>query len=205
MTLLGKTEMMVLNSFESLMRALLIENRYEYQDHSNSYNKLDYTVNLHNEAVLKLEIKEKRQPVKRSNWPVPKHILDEDIFILDDLTARKALLAAPFSAIAVQDRPRNSYYVADVLDLWSMPRVRVNRKISKNKYKGKWILSFRNFVKLGIYDILPFFETLFENKTLLSRYTKIPDVYGSFDGETVGEGGEERTDFHKKYDFNVTR
>lgn len=195
-----------MNSFESIMKFILDTEKYEYIDHSNSYTKMDFMISLKNGYPLSLEVKEKRQPIKMANWPVPEGIEDHNVFILDDLTARKMLLESPFSALAVQDRVLERYFVADVLDLWSMPRVRVNRKIADGKLKGKWILDFRNFIQVEDYSmILDYFEEIMEKDTLLGRFEQSPDVYGSYFGETVGNGGVSRSEYHRKTDYFSTR
>lgn len=195
-----------MNSFESIMKALLDLRKYKYVDHSNSYTKMDFSISMKNGQTVALEVKEKRQPIKMANWPVPDRIEDHNVFILDDLTARKMLLESPNSALAVQDRVLGRYFVADVLDVWSMPRTRVNRKIADGKLKGKWILDLRNFIQVEDYTlILDYFEEITEKETLSGRFEKSPDVYGSYFGETVGSGGVSRSEYHRNTDYFSTR
>lgn len=148
----------MLSGFESELKHLFSQTGYKYRDYTRSFTKLDFTVELKNKAWLKLDAKEKRQPLNRNNWEIPDWIPDGEEFILDDMGARKMLVVAPYSAIAVVDRPRGRYFVADVLTVWLMPRVRVNRPVGKLKMRGKWILSFQNFTEVGFSEILDYFE-----------------------------------------------
>jgi len=195
----------MMDSFEHIMDTWLRKQNYSFRTFTKSYTKLDFTVHLNTGAWFKLEVKEKRQPLKRANWEIPADLASEDVFILDDLTARKILKVAPFSGVAVQDRVRSKYFVADVLELWMMPRVRINRKITKDKLKGKWILDFNNFIEVSLDEIIPYFEQITEPDTHYARYVKQADCYGSFVGEDIGFGGELRTKAHRKFDHMVTR
>ena len=68
------------------------------------------------------------------------------MFILDDLTVRKCLGFAPRAGVAVKDVVGKRFVFYSVIDLALMPRVRVNRRIERNKpdLKGKWIVDLRN-------------------------------------------------------------
>lgn len=194
-----------MDSLESILRDLFTENGLYVRDYTSSMSKLDFTIHLANGTWLKVDAKEKRQPLKRSNWPVPDWIEEGDEFILDDLSARKLLLVAPYSTIVVYDIPRNLFFTSSVLSLWTMPRVRVNRNISKNRMKGKWLLSLKNFTPIQLDQLVQYFETVFSVEFVSNEYKNVPECYGSYIGEDVGTGGEYRTKQMREYDYSVTR
>jgi len=195
----------MIDSLESILKELFDSNGLYTRDYTNSMTKLDFTVHLANGVWLKIDAKEKRQPLKRSNWPVPDWIGDGDEFILDDLSARKLLLVAPYSAIVVYDKPRDLFFSSSVLNIWTMPRVRVNRNIGRGKMKGKWILSLKNFTPIYLDQLVQYFETVFSVEFITNEYKNISECYGSYTGEDVGTGGEYRTKQMKEYDYAVTR
>lgn len=203
--ILRKSIQLIMQSFESSLRKFIEKSGYEYRDYTASYNKLDFTIHLNNGVWLKLDAKEKRQPLKRSNWDVPDWISPGDEFILDDMSARKILAVAPFSAISVLDVPRKRIFVTDVLDLMFMPRERRNRKVAKNKVRGKWLLSLQNFVEVQPKDLLKYFEQTMDKKTREFRYNKISECYGAWRGEKITGGGVLRSDALKRFDYLATR
>lgn len=192
-------------SLESILRSEFNRNNLVFRDYTNSMTKLDFTLHLSNGVYLKVDAKEKRQPLKRANWAVPEWVTEGNEFILDDLSARKLLLVAPYSAIVVEDVPREKFFVASVLTIWLMPRVRINRKTSKHNTKGKWLLSLENFTAIEIDEIVQYFEQVFSTDMISNEYKTIPECFGSFIGESISYGGEYRTREMRDYDYAVTR
>jgi hypothetical protein len=78
-----------------------------------------------------LEVKEKRQAYTVQAWP--QNTPEAHMFILDDLTVRKCLGFAPRAGVAVKDVVGKRFVFYSVIDLALMPRVRVNRRIERNK------------------------------------------------------------------------
>ena len=65
---------------------------------------------------------------------------EPDLFIIDELTVRRAAEKYPAAFFVLRDRPTSRLFFAPIWELISCERVRVNRD-----KKGKWILDIRNF------------------------------------------------------------
>lgn len=191
-------------SVEQEVRQFLDQARLRYNNQTDSFKRSDFTIWLAEKTPFFLEVKEKRQPYNLSNWPA--FAPEPDLFILDDLTVRKALSVAPRAGILVRDNTQARYHFFSVVDLALMPRVRVNRPINRQspELKGKWLINLRNslttttlaasFVQIRSYvDNLR--ETLFGYKP----------CYGHYVDEQIGSGGIERQPGHWDTDVQATR
>jgi hypothetical protein len=128
------------------------------------------------------------------------------MFILDDLTVRKCLGFAPRAGIAVKDIVGRRFVFFSVIDLALMPRVRVNRRIERNRpdLKGKWVIDLRNGkVAVTLDDLLSHIQSYLGN--LHSILYEIHPCYGDYIGETVGEGGVTRRPDHWRQDVRSSR
>ena len=183
------------------MRELLTYNQIPFDDNSGSPRLLDFTL-YYGDVAVYVEVKEKRQPTKMGNWPsvsIPK----QHVFILDELTARKMLLDAQHSCLILRDNTTGRYVFFSALELWTMPKLRVNRRVSDSTLKGKWMLDMRN----GAVS-----DSLVGAYTAMIRYLKRRDrlffaaqCVRQFVGEVIEEGGEYRSDALHAYDYSVTR
>lgn len=167
-------------------------------DNTSSYKDLDFQHN-----GMALDAKEKRQKYNTNNWNTD--IPEEHLFIIDDLAARKVLLKAPKSGLIVRDNVTGKYYLFSVLDLFSMPKQRANRRIEKSSpaLKGKWLIDLRNGFKA---DSL---STIFEAidlyiHTMDASYSKL-ECHGDYHDEDIGVGGTTRTAGYWKTDYESTR
>jgi len=199
----------ILNGNQSLERELkqyFEQHQIPYDDNSGSFKKLDFGFgDVNAKRYFSFDAKEKRQHYSMKHWPAVK-IPQEHLFILDDLAARKILAFAPNSGLLIRDITRQKYFFLSVVDLFLMPKQRVNREIKKNvkSLKGKWLIDLRN---------ARMFETLAEVfagiEAYLNRrediFVHTLECYGEYVGEQIGQGGIERKPKHWSIDVKKTR
>ena len=175
-------------------------------DNSNSFEKLDFGFGDRDaKRYFSFDVKEKRQRYNMNNWQVA-NIPEEYLFILDDLAARKILAYAPNSGIIVRDNMHHRYFLFTVVDLYLMPKQRVNRTIKKQveAYKGKWLIDLRNgqmFDRLA--DVFKGIEAYLDDRENI--FLKILECYGDYMGEEIGKGGIVRVPEHWQTDVDETR
>jgi len=192
-------------SLEQEIKEFLKLHGTQYQEGCNEFDELDFCIHSQQRGDFHFDAKEKIQNIQPANWPdigVP----EEFFFILDDLAARKTLLKSPRSGIVVRDNLNSIYYFFSIVDLFLMPRVRVNRRIERNipTLKGKWLVDLRNGTKArnlqevfkAIAQYTDSFDEIFQN-TL--------ECYGSYNGEIIGQGGITRRPEHWNKDVSSTR
>ena len=192
-------------SLEQEIKEFLKLHGTQYQEGCNEFDKLDFCIHSQQRGDFHFDAKEKIQNIQPANWPdigVP----EEFFFILDDLAARKTLLKSPRSGIVVRDNLNSIYYFFSIVDLFLMPRVRVNRRIERNipTLKGKWLVDLRNGTKArnlqevfkAIAQYTDSFDEIFQN-TL--------ECYGSNNGEIIRQGGITRRPEHWNKDVSSTR
>ncbi len=193
-------------SFEQELKKYFSDNKITFEDNSSSLNKMDFTIKGLFAKDFHIDAKEKRQKINTKNWPL---ISDKDepfTFIIDDLAARKALAYAPRSGMIVRDNLTGSYYWFSILDLFLMPKIRVNRKIRNNilTYKGKWLIDFRNGTKTDtLTDLMKKIKD--EDRELLLKFTQNLECYGTYYGEKIVLQGETRNPEHWNIDIKGTR
>ena len=194
-----------MSSLEQEIRGYFSAHRIEFDDGSRSFNGLDFGFgSAAAKRYFTFDAKEKQQPYRAGNWPT--QIPEPHLFIVDDLAARKALLHAPDAGLIVRDAPRNRYVFFSVIDLYLMPKTRVNRPINRTQpgWKGKWLIDLRNgesrpslaLAFAAIDDYLGRRREIFRETV---------ECYGSFQDEPVGQGGIERRPEHWVKDFQQTR
>ena len=177
----------------------------EYKDNSSSFKRLDFSVRLDETWTFHFDAKEKRQKYNLYNWKLS---ADEEqfTFIIDDLAARKILAFGPYSGMVVRDNLLGGYYFFSVLDLFLMPKTRVNRPIEKNAkaMKGKWVIDLRSGKKCATMDeVLQLFKLYIEKREDL--FLNILDCFGNYHGEDIGERGEVRRPEYWETDVKATR
>lgn len=192
-------------SFEKEIKQYLDEHGIDFNDNTSSLIKLDFSFgNRKEKRYFTFDVKEKRQKYNVNNWPT--NIPEQNLFILDDLAARKILAFAPNSGLVVRDKLQNRYVFFSVLDLFLMPRQRVNRKINKEvaTLKGKWLIDLRNGQQcenLGkVFDAIK--NYLNTRKAIF--FEKI-ECHGNYHGEEIGSGGQVRRPKHWQTDVKQTR
>jgi hypothetical protein len=194
-----------MQSFEQEIKSFLRAKNLEYKDNSSSFKRLDFSVKLDETWTFHFDAKEKRQHYNLRNWQISAQ--DEPhTFINDDLAARKILAYAPYSGMVVRDNLLGGYYFFSVLDLFLMPKTRVNRPIFKEQegLKGKWIIDLRNGRKCSsMVEVLAMFQKYIEKREDL--FLNILECFGDYQGENIGERGEVRRAEYWNIDVKETR
>jgi len=193
-------------SFEQEIKAYFKENGIKFEDNSSSLKKMDFTIKDLFSKDWHIDAKEKRQIINIINWSLVTKENEPFTFIIDDLAARKALAYAPRSGLVVRNNLTNKYYWFSILDLFLMPKKRVNRKIEKNitAYKGKWLIDFRNaFESTSFSGIIEQLKA--EEHSILNKFTEILECYGKYIGEDILMQGETRRPGHWDVDVTETR
>lgn len=105
----------------------------------NSANDLDIYVPTDVEEGWYLEIKEKNQSYT-DGWHLLDGVPERDLFIMDELTMRRAMLKYPNVMFLIRDNAANKdmprLFMTPIWDLICVDKVRVNRV-----KKGKWIIN----------------------------------------------------------------
>ena len=192
-------------SLEQEIRQYFRQQRLEFDDHSRSFTQLDFGFgNLFENRYFAFDAKEKQRPYRASNWPTD--IPEEHLFIIDDLAARKVLLHAPNAGLIVRDTPQSRYLFFSVVDLYLMPKARVNRPIRRNQpaQKGKWLIDLRNGQACP--DLPQTFAAMahyLDQRQAI--FHEINECFGAFEDEEIRRGGIERRPEHWTQDFKQTR
>ena len=190
--------------FETELRDFLLQKNARFIDQTKGFYDADFALMLSDGARFALEVKEKRQSYTVAAWP--QATPEAHMFILDDLTVRKCLGFAPRAGIAVKDVVGKRFSFFSVIDLALMPRVRVNRRIERNRpeLKGKWVIDLRNGRQATtLDDLLAHLQSYLGN--LHSILYDLHPCYGSYIGESVGEGGITRRPDHWTQDVQNSR
>lgn len=192
-------------SLEQEIRTLFHLHRVAYDDHSDSFVHLDFGFGDRTaKRYFAFDAKEKRQSYAMQNWQTP--IPEAHLFILDDLACRKILLFAPNAGLLVRDTPQQRYLFFSVVDLFLMPKSRVNRPIRRNQavQKGKWLIDLRNgYILPRLDDLFTAIDGYLDQRKAI--FHKIHECYGDYVGEEIGTGGVERRPEHWDIDFGATR
>lgn len=192
-------------SFEQEIKDFLKTNHFEYTDNSSSFKRLDFSVKLDDTWKFHFDAKEKRQHYNLRNWQL-KPEQEPFTFITDDLAARKILAYAPYSGMVVRDNLLGGYYFFSVLDLFLMPKTRVNRPIFKEKeaLKGKWVIDFRNAHKCNsMAEVIAIFKKIIERREDI--FLNKLECFGEYLGEEIGQRGEVRKASYWDIDVKETR
>ena len=182
-------------SFERKMKAYLELNNYRFKDYCDSFVKPDFVLGLDHHRVS-IDVKEKKQHYK-NHWTG--EIPEESLFIIDDLAARKVFMDSPYSAIIVFDYVTSKYHLFTALDMFMMPKIRVNRTFV-GRVKGKWLVDLNNsYTYLSLTAVM----------SSLKEYVGFCDTggtlaitacYGNYVGEHIPEAGTPRTVGQRNYD-----
>lgn len=191
-------------SFEQEIKAYCVRKGIKFIDGSSTFDELDFTIyDQTGQNAFHFDAKEKRQKYALSNWP--DFAPEPDLFILDDLAARKCLAHAPKSGILIRDNLRGAYFFFSVIDLALMPKKRLNRPINKNQpgAKGKWLINLRNGKQSHSLDAA--ISGIFSFLQDLPLVFKTLECYGNYVGETIDSGGTVRKPSHWDRDVRSTR
>ncbi len=194
-----------MQSFEQELRAFFQINDIGFQDHSKSFKRLDFSVQLDKNWKFHFDAKEKRQPYNLANWQLTTE-QEQHTFILDDLAARKILAYGPYSGMVVRDNLLGGYYFFSVVDLFLIPKSRVNRPIFKEKksLKGKCIIDLRHGIKCEqIKEVFGLFQKYIDRREDL--FMNIKECFGDYPGEEIGQRGAIRKSEYWDIDVQETR
>jgi hypothetical protein len=113
---------------------------------TDSTSELDFYL-----PALYVEAKEKRQKLNK-RWHLLNDVEEPDLFVLDELSLRKALVHAPYSYFLLHDVPGGGrMFLASAVEVAVADRVRRNRV-----GKGKLILDLRSFRQIeGLEALMP--------------------------------------------------
>lgn len=193
-----------MTSFEQEIKSYFKINDIPYKDYSQSYKRLDFTIQL-GKWKFYFDAKEKRQKYNLKNWQLSEEE-EKHAFIIDDLAARKILAYAPYSATIIRNNLNSCYYFFSVLDLFLMPKKRVNRPIfnKKKALKGKWIIDLRNGIKCDKFDTAYQLIGKYIEKREELFINHLP-CFGEYEGEEIGERGMVRKREYWDIDVKATR
>lgn len=92
-----------------------------------------------------LDVKEKRQKLGE-RWHVLPYVPEEFMFVLDELSVRRAAEYFPYAYFLIRDVPGGGrIYLARIDEVFCAERARLNRISDAGNAKGKWVLDLRNF------------------------------------------------------------
>ncbi len=177
-------------AFEETVKAGLTALGWTYEDHTADFERPDLTFvrQVRGKAVrAALELKEKRQPL-RGRWVELAGLPEEELLVLDEVSARKLLARAPRAFLLFHDltRPEQPYVLFTIIDLFCAPRVRVQRPINlkDRRVKGKWLLDRRHgqaFTSLnGVFAAM----ATYLDRRMMDDLRRL-EPHGPFIGETV--------------------
>ncbi len=193
-------------SLEQEVKEFLRQQSVYWQDHSDTFERLDFSVKTPQlKRPFHFDVKEKRQQYNLDNWNLTESE-EQHTFILDDLAARKTLAYAPHSGIIIRDNLSQQYYFFSIVDLFLMPKKRVNRPIHRTHpaWKGKWLINLQNT------EMTPTFAKAFQQMLQYatrhrSIFTTINACFGDYVDEDIPESGQTRKPVHWQTDVQETR
>ncbi|MHB0923963.1 MAG: hypothetical protein ACYC3H_08375 [Bellilinea sp.] len=195
-----------MHSFQHELEDYLTRKKISYESNVDSFTTLDFKIYSKSRGKYILaELKEKKQHYNIHNWPSV-NIEEHNLFIFDDLSARKILKEAPLSCLLIRDFTTSKYHFMSVVDLFLMPKIRVNRPIEKNKMvvKGKWFVDLRNsFSSTKLPIIFNQILKYLDGQDEIFK-TKI-ECYGKYFGETIFTGGILRRPDHWNKDVDEAK
>lgn len=96
---------------------------------------------------LFVDVKEKRQRLTE-RWHLLADVAEPDLFVIDELSIRKALEHFPGAYFLLHDLPGERIFLASIAEMVCARRARCNRVSSSGHAKGKWIMCFTDFRQL---------------------------------------------------------
>lgn len=188
-------------SFEKEIRDFLRNQDISYKDYTNSATKVDFSYTLKSHTFW-FDVKEKRQEYNMKNWT--DLIPEKDCFILDELGIRKVMEHGAYSGIIIRNNLLDEYIFFSFLDLFSMPKIRVNRETNSKGYlKGKWIINLNNGKRCKTLKEL--FLSIGKYKEKKDNLFSQGECYGEYSGEKIEIKGTTRTGYYKFIDYSSTR
>jgi len=127
-----------------------------------------------------VEAKSKRQKLT-ARWHLLPGVPEEDLFIIDELSVRRAMKHGYEVFFALQDLPGNRLFFVALHELIGLTRVRVNRNTGGG-LKGKWIINLAECRQIQSLDEIPdlackiLVETPWKASSCVSPSIEIPEV-----------------------------
>lgn len=123
---------------------------------TNSTSKLDFHI-----PGISVEVKEKRQPLG-GRWHLLPGVDERDLFVIDELSIRKALAHWPAAFFVIRDVPCDRLFVAPIWLMVGVERVRVDRTFTGGQRRGKWIIPLTSLIQLDNpeAELLPLLQRL---------------------------------------------
>lgn len=172
------------HSFErEVRRALRQDGEFELLDSTDSFDEIDFELGCRGRRIF-LEVKEKKQKY-RELWSEAAAIPQSQLFIIDELAARKLILRAPRAYVLVHDLTTERYLVFGALELLTMPKARVDRSIDGGTatFKGKWLLDIRHAEPSNdLGEVLAYIKRRSSSEDELWKSLA---CYGRYESETV--------------------
>jgi hypothetical protein len=107
-------------------------------------DRLDYWV-----PGVYLDVKEKNQRLTARWWLLP-GVEEVDLFVIDELSVRRAAAHFPHAYFLIRDRPGGDrIFLARIDEVFCAERARLNRIGKTNVAKGKWVVDLSNFRQLS--------------------------------------------------------
>lgn len=116
-------------------------------DRTNSTDQLDFYV-----PGAWIEVKEKKQRLGQ-RWHLLPGVEEPDLFVLDELSLRKALKHGHEAWFLLRDVPGDRLFLAQAVHVACVERARVNRWTTENNAKGKLILDLREYAQISSPDV----------------------------------------------------
>ena len=88
-----------------------------------------------------LDVKEKKGPLP-DRWHLLAGVNEPDLFVIDELSVRKAASFWPGAFFLVHDRPGERYVLVWIVHLLMAD---VRARINRNR-KGKWVINLADFI-----------------------------------------------------------
>ncbi len=136
--------------FERAVMAMLDTMGWKYQDNTSAFEHPDlYLLSRVRGKQVRtaLELKDKRQEY-RGRWAELAGVPENELLVVDEVSLRKLLGHAPRALLLFWDRtrPDRPYVLFTIVDLFCVPKRRVQRKIRLNsdRLKAKWLLDARH-------------------------------------------------------------
>lgn len=177
-------------TFEKAVIAGLDALGWEYRDNTAAHDRPDFFIirQVRGKPVrLALELKEKRQPY-RGRWAQLAGVPEADLLVLDEVSARKLLANSPRALLLFWDvtQPAQPYVLFSIIDLFCIPKVRVQRSIAlrSRRVKAKWLVDRRHGRAFA--DLKDAFAAManYLDHGMLADLRRL-EAHGDFVGETL--------------------
>jgi hypothetical protein len=177
-------------AFEEEVKTGLVALGWQHEDHTAAHDwpDLSFVRRVRGVAVhAALELKEKRQPL-RGRWVELADVPEPELLVLDEVSARKLLARAPRAFLLFHDltRPELPYVFFTIIDLFCLPKVRVQRPINLNgpRMKGKWLLDRRHGQAFAVLNDVFAAMATYLDRRMMDDLRRV-EPHGPFIGERL--------------------